>query len=163
MTVKKILFAIMILTAFSACAQKVTTLAAAYVIPTAADAKKMEQDIFSYINEYRNSIGLSSLQLSKEATTEAVNHSSDMAYKKTPFGHEGFNARMDNIIKTVGFIHASAENVAAGYLSAKQVVDGWLNSPGHKKNIEGDYKLTGIGVVTDGEGRLFFTQIFLRP
>ena len=31
------------------------------------------------------------------------------------------------------------ENVAAGQMTAREVVDGWLNSPGHKKNIEGRF------------------------
>jgi uncharacterized protein YkwD len=58
--------------------------------------------------------------------------------------------------------NAVAENVAFGSSTAKEVVDGWLNSPGHKKNIEGNYKLTGIGVARDQQAKLYFTQIFAR-
>jgi uncharacterized protein YkwD len=47
-------------------------------------------------------------------------------------------------------------------LTAHKVVDGWLHSPGHKKNIEGDYNFTGIGVSKDKNGRIYYTQIFLR-
>lgn len=65
-------------------------------------------------------------------------------------------------MKNNGWITASAENVAYGQLSAKEVVKGWLNSPGHKKkNIEDNYTLTGIGVYTDKKGVIFFTQIFV--
>jgi uncharacterized protein YkwD len=71
---------------------------------------------------------------------------------------------VQNIKKAMGtsFMAASAENVAYGQLSAKAVVDGWLKSAPHKKNIEGNYNLTGIGLAKDRKGVIYFTQIFLR-
>ena len=57
---------------------------------------------------------------------------------------------------------ASAENVAFGKLSAEGVVKGWINSPRHRKNIEGDYMYMGVGVAKDSKGISFFTQIFIR-
>jgi hypothetical protein len=33
-----------------------------------------------------------------------------------------------------------------GPMGAREVVDGWLHSPGHRRNIEGDFRLTGIGL-----------------
>ena len=56
-----------------------------------------------------------------------------------------FEDRVKVITQKIGNIHSSAENVAYGNLSARQVVDVWLKSPGHRKNIEGKYTLTGIG------------------
>jgi uncharacterized protein YkwD len=47
-------------------------------------------------------------------------------------------------------------------MSAREVVDGWLKSPGHKRNIEGDFTLTGIGIASDKQGNIYFTQIFSR-
>ena len=38
----------------------------------------------------------------------------------------------------------------------------WLNSPGHRKNIEGDFTHIGIGVVKNDAGVYYFTQIFLK-
>ena len=43
----------------------------------------------------------------------------------------------------------------------KAVVTAWLNSPGHKSNIESNSNLTGVGVAFDG-GTIYFTQIFIR-
>ena len=51
---------------------------------------------------------------------------------------------------------------AMGILSAGEVVNMWLNSPGHKRNIEGNFTLTGIGIAEADNGYLYFTQIFLR-
>jgi uncharacterized protein YkwD len=83
-------------------------------------------------------------------------------YGKRSFGHDGFDNRIADIRKSAGFIRGAAENVAYGQLTAAQVVDGWLNSPGHKKNIEGDYNLTGIGTVQREDGVIYFTQIFIK-
>lgn len=122
----------------------------------------MDGAILRYVNEHRHSLGLASLQLLAEASKQAYTHSRNMAGRKTGFGHDGFNQRIQAIKQHNGWITASAENVAYGRLSAKEVVKGWLNSPGHKKNIEGNYTLTGIGVYTDRKGIIFFTQIFVR-
>jgi uncharacterized protein YkwD len=124
----------------------------------------MDASILRYINDYRRSKGLSSLQALDVATEQAYLHSKNMATGKTGFGHTGFDKRVQVIQKTMGvsYVSASAENVANGQLSAKEVVKGWLNSPGHKRNIEGNYTLTGIGTYKDREGNFYFTQIFIR-
>ena len=49
-----------------------------------------------------------------------------------------------------------------GYSTAKAVVDGWIDSDGHRENIEGDYNIIGIAAVKDANGRYYFTQIFLN-
>ena len=122
----------------------------------------MTKSILDYVNEYRHSKGLSSLRPLDIASRQAYIHSKEMASRETGFGHEGFDQRMQAIKQNIGWITASAENVAYGQLSAREVVKGWLNSPGHKKNIEGNYTFTGIGVYQDRKGIIFFTQIFLR-
>lgn len=122
----------------------------------------MEESILYYINDHRHSLGLVSLQPVAEAARQAYRHSKDMADRKTDFGHEGFDQRIQAIKQQSGWISASAENVAYGQLSAREVVNGWLNSPGHKRNIEGNYRFTGIGVYKDRKGITFFTQIFFR-
>jgi uncharacterized protein YkwD len=52
--------------------------------------------------------------------------------------------------------------VASGQMTAREVVNGWLKSPGHKKNIEGNFVLTGIGYARSKKGDIYFTQIFSR-
>jgi uncharacterized protein YkwD len=63
----------------------------------------------------------------------------------------------------LGRLPLSAENVAYGNITAKEVVDNWLKSPGHRRNIEGKYTITGIGVAKSSDGTIFFTQIFVEP
>ena len=85
-----------------------------------------------------------------------------MATGKTPLGHDGFNSRIQRISSQLGKVNRSAENVAYGSRTAKDVVNGWLSSPGHRQNIEGDFNLTGIGVARNSRGEFYFTQLFIR-
>ena len=42
-----------------------------------------------------------------------------------------------------------------------RAVAGWLRSSRHRTNIEGPYEATGVGVVSNAEGEIYFTQIFV--
>ena len=62
------------------------------------------------------------------------------------------------------------ENIAAGQPTPEVVVDGWLRSPGHCKNImESGFSEIGLSFVRrpseprDPEGRPFWTQVFGKP
>lgn len=125
-------------------------------------AGTMENSILKYVNDHRRSRGKEPLQMLNVASKQAYTHSKNMATGKTAFSHNGYDQRIAAIEQSIGSTSASAENVAYGNLTAKGVVDVWLNSPGHKKNMEGSYNLTGIGVSKDRQGALYFTQIFLR-
>jgi uncharacterized protein YkwD len=134
------------------------------VVRNAPPPGNIEENILGLINDYRRSRGLSSLQMTDIASYQAAQHSRNMASGKTAFSHDGFEQRIAAIKKAMGadYMAAAAENVARGQMSAKEVVNGWLKSAGHKKNIEGNYNLTGVGVAQNSKGELFFTQIFLR-
>ena len=118
--------------------------------------------IFDAINYYRLEHGLSSLKLNETVSKEARKHSRDMATKQVAFGHTGFKKRANSIFKRFDQPQAIAENVAYIDGNIKNIVTLWLNSRGHKKNIEGRYNLTGIGIAYDKNGVAFVTQIFLN-
>jgi uncharacterized protein YkwD len=121
----------------------------------------METEILQFVNEDRKQHDLRLLQINSRESSLALKHSEDMAKGKVKFGHDGFNSRAKIIQKELGATEIG-ENVASGLMTAREVVDGWLNSPGHKKNIEGDFLLTGIGYARDKKGEIYFTQIFSR-
>jgi uncharacterized protein YkwD len=121
----------------------------------------METEILQYVNEDRRDHGLEPLQINALESSLALKHSQDMASGKVNFGHDGFNSRAKTIQKSLGS-NEIGENVASGPMTAREVVDGWLKSPGHKKNIEGNFTLTGIGYARDKKGSIYFTQIFSR-
>ncbi|HVV06531.1 MAG TPA: CAP domain-containing protein [Puia sp.] len=132
------------------------------ILPVRGFTQPRSSDILRYVNEYRHKKGLAPLRANSFLSSIALEHSRDMLTGKTPFGHEGFHERIDRIRKRLGPIHVAAENVASGPMSAREVVDGWLHSAGHRRNIEGNFKLTGIGLARRGDGMIFFTQIFTR-
>jgi uncharacterized protein YkwD len=121
----------------------------------------MELEILQFVNDDRKQHNLRLLEINSTESALALKHSEDMASGKLKFGHEGFNARAKTIQKELGGIEIG-ENVAFGNMTAREVVDGWLKSPGHKKNIEGNFVFTGIGYARDLKGGIYFTQIFSR-
>jgi uncharacterized protein YkwD len=125
-------------------------------------ALTINAEILKYVNEHRASLGLNALVMNDVINTEAEGHSRNMANHKVPFSHDGFDGRADRIRKAITSVFGWAENVAYGANNAREAVDMWLKSPGHKKNIEGNYNLTGIGVAKSADGSLYFTQIFIN-
>jgi uncharacterized protein YkwD len=122
----------------------------------------VEDDILFYVNKFRRSKGLPALKMSEVINAEARGHSKAMANGRTGFGHQGFEGRIDDISKKLGRVSGAAENVAYGNLSAEAVVDGWIKSPGHRKNMLGNFNLIGIGAAKGKGNIIFFTQIFIN-
>jgi uncharacterized protein YkwD len=125
----------------------------------------IEQEIVKEINEYRATKGLPPLKWNPEIAQQARRHSQNMASQRVPFGHQGFQQRVEILRSEFPYRGSAAENVAfnSGYRNpAKQAVEGWLKSPGHRKNIEGQYTFTGIGVSRGSNGEYYLTQLFVQ-
>ena len=132
----------------------------AAVPETSSIAPAIERDVLYYVNKHRESKGLAPLSFNAIVASEARRHSTNMASKRVAFGHDGLTARTRNITARIKSVHAVSENVARGTLTAQQVVNLWLKSEGHRRNIEGNYKYTGIGVARARNSELYFTGIF---
>lgn len=122
----------------------------------------IEKKIFILINQYREKKGLKELKYADAVASEARTHSSRMASHLAGFGHGGFDGRFRRFKRKYPRMMGCAENVAYGAKDAEAAVDMWLHSSGHKKNIKGAYTHTGIGVVRNRKGIMYFTQIFIR-
>jgi len=136
--------------------------AAAFVRPTST-SPALERAAFELVNRHRRARGLPALTLDARIAREARLHSDDMAAGRTPFGHEGFDERARALRRVIPW-PATAENVAydRGHRDpAAEAVRGWLASRGHRRNIEGPYELTGVGVASNAAGEVYFTQIFV--
>lgn len=144
--------------------KKQTKVAGVSTVVEKRDARivAMEADVLTLINKYRQAKGLGELAMNDVVSEEARKHSENMAKGKVPFSHEGFNTRSKTITSKVPNVKGVAENVAYGQRSAQEVVADWIKSPGHKLNIEGNYKQTGIGIVADAKGVLYYTQMFVK-
>ncbi|MEL6778261.1 MAG: CAP domain-containing protein [Cyanobacteria bacterium J06597_16] len=121
-------------------------------------------DVFNLTNAERQRQGLSPLTLSTELAQAAQDHANDMA-NNNYFAHEGSNGSTPATrAKARGYnFSAIAENIGAGYSSPAEVVQGWLNSPGHRKNIlNGTYTEIGLGFARNSQSKFgtYWSQVF---
>jgi len=129
------------------------------VIITSGPLSITEQ-ILKLVNEHRQSIGESSLVRNSVADNLAKDHTYYMISENN-ISHDNFNARFQELQQKVD-AKSAGENVASGYPTAKSVMNGWLNSSGHKANIEGNFTHLGIAAIKDSQGRYYYTQLFYR-
>ncbi|MEZ2280213.1 MAG: CAP domain-containing protein [Microcoleus sp.] len=122
----------------------------------------LETAVNQQINQYRASKKLPPLSIDPRITQQARIHSENMASGKVKFSHDGFEGRA----KAIAIPYQSvAENVAynMGFSDpVRNAVDGWIKSDGHRKNMEGQFNLTGIGIAKNAKGEYYFTQLFVR-
>lgn len=126
-----------------------------------ADSNLVE-DVLSYTNKFRKSKGLPALIMKDDLNDIAQKHSTNMAKGRVGFGHDGFQNRYDEARKKISGFSGFAENVAYGAKSGKDVVNMWKNSSGHRRNMLGNYKYIGIATSKDRQGRIYYTQVFVR-
>lgn len=135
--------------------------AAALVIGGAATSAVAEtptldaarQYILAETNEARALSGLPALTLSASLSTIAQDCSAVQA-ANNEMAH-----CLDYYTKYVDGWASAAENVAYGY-QYTAVVDGWMNSPGHRANILSRATHIGIGVAYSADGSPYYTQDF---
>ena len=124
---------------------------------------RLEREMVDAVNRYRASKGLPSFEASIIITGQARIHSKRMAADEVPLAHDGAEERTEKIGEFIPW-KSTSENVA--YSTKRDnlidfVLERWILSPGHLKNIEGEFNITGIGVALSPDGRYFFTQIFV--
>jgi uncharacterized protein YkwD len=86
-----------------------------------------------------------------------------MANGTTAFGHTGFSTRCSAAKSVLGGGNWCGENVAAGQKTPKDAFNSWMNSSGHRANIEkGQATYTGFGYAQNSSGKYYWTQIFLE-
>jgi serralysin len=103
--------------------------------------------VLELTNEFRAQNGLSALKLNEELNAAALGHSADMA-NQDYFAHIGKNGSEPwDRAKIVGYeARTMGENIAAGYTTPEAVVEGWKNSPGHRKNmLNSNFTELGVG------------------
>jgi uncharacterized protein YkwD len=134
------------------------------VQPTPSTETVVEDRVLELVNQHRAEKGLGALTLHVTVVEQARAHSRHMAAGPDNFNHDGFQDRVDAINKVVS-ISLAGENIAfnSGLSDPGRVAfDAWLKSDGHRANIEGDFDITGIGVVKTKDGIYYLTQIFAR-
>lgn len=124
-----------------------------------------EQEVFDLVNEIRVENGLKEFVYNETLAQTARAHSEDMM-ERGFFSHQNPDGESSSDRITAAGINwtQTAENIAAGYKSPEAVVEGWMNSPGHKANILGSCEEMGVGLAISQDSsdiyKYYWTQNF---
>jgi uncharacterized protein YkwD len=131
---------------------------------TQVSEAEMEAQLHAAVNRRRQSRGLPPFAFDPGMAEIARRHSRDMAAERVPFGHAGFDDRFA-AVRRLGAYSTFAENVGYNDYPADRATtvafDGFVRSAGHRKNLDGAFTRTGIGVARTGR-TYYFTQVFAR-
>lgn len=119
-----------------------------------------ELELINIINNYRVSKGLISLAKVDYISVKSEEHDNYMI-AKGGISHDYFQDRYEALVNKLGAVNVS-ENLAYNYSTPQGVFNAWLNSAGHKANIEGDFTHFGIAIRTNSEGKKFYTNLFMK-
>ena len=119
-----------------------------------------EQEVVDLVNQIRKNHGLNPLTVNWQLSRVARYKSQDMLDKKY-FSHTSptYGSPFD-MIKAFNISYRTAgENIAMGYTTPSAVVNGWMNSTGHRANIlNANFTQIGVGYVANGH---YWTQMFI--
>lgn len=116
-----------------------------------------EQQVLNLVNKERQKHGLQPVKLDSKLNAASLDHSKDMqarnffSHQSPIAGKRDFWQRAQNFGTT-----ANSENIAMGQQTPQKVVEGWMNSSGHRRNILSP-RATRMGIGRVGN---YWTQMF---
>ncbi|GAA0568772.1 hypothetical protein GCM10010172_61340 [Paractinoplanes ferrugineus] len=132
---------------------------------TTNPSARAQQQILALVNLNRRRSGCGSLSLDRRLITAANRHAADMA-RRAYFAHVSRNGADSGArLRAAGYRWARyGENIARGFNSPWDVVNGWMRSPGHRRNIL-DCRLhqMGIGLAISRDHTTYWVQDFATP
>ena len=118
------------------------------------------QEVLRLVNAERAANGLAALRLNSSLCNVAQVKAQDMKDKRY-FSHTSptYGSPFD-MMRRFGVTYVAAgENIAMGYRTPAAVMQGWMNSSGHRANIlSGKFTQMGIGYVESGN---YWCQMFI--
>lgn len=125
------------------------------------DYSQDELKLAQIINEYRASQGLNTLDIVNHISYKSLEHN-DYMINNNVVNHDFFSQRAENIIEVLGATKVG-ENIAYNFSTPNAAMYAWLNSPGHKANLDGDYTHFGISItVNPSNGKKYYTNMFMK-
>ena len=133
-------------------------------IPTVTTTAQ-ENEVIRLVNVQRANAGLHMLTTNWQLCRVARYKSADMA-NKGYFSHTSPTYGSPfQMMESFGLkFSAAGENIAYGQQSPAEVMNAWMNSPGHRSNImNGTYTEIGVGLAKNSSGVCYWTQQFMKP
>lgn len=121
------------------------------------NASQLTHTIGAGLNQFRESQSLGDLRMNRDLSQAAMIHACDMALNNY-FDHRGTDGSNSEVrVRRAGYHNCLvAENLAWGYPDPSQIVNGWIQSSGHRHNMllanARDY---GVGVVDSPRGPMW--------
>ena len=119
-----------------------------------------EAEVVRLVNDIRRQNGLKPLTENWELSRVARYKSQDMLDNRYFAHNSPTYGTPFQMMKSFGLsFHTAGENIAKGYSTPQAVVNGWMNSSGHRANIlNAGYTQIGVGYVAQGH---YWTQMFM--
>lgn len=133
-------------------------------IPNYGDVKVLEDKIVTLVNQERSNRGLSLLKSNWQLSRTARYKSQDMAIKGYFDHYSPTYGSPFQMMESFGIrFTAAGENIAKGQRTTSEVMNSWMNSPGHRSNIlSPTYNQLGVGVAKTASGVYVWTQMFIK-
>lgn len=122
-------------------------------------------EVIRLVNVERSKSGLAPLKANADLSKVATAKAQDMI-DKNYFSHTSptYGSPFDMMTKFGIKYTAAGENIAYGQKTPADVMNGWMNSPGHKANIlNSNFTEIGVGIAKDKNGTPYWVQMFINP
>lgn len=118
--------------------------------------------LYAASNSYRRASGKGTLARKADLDRLAQQHSESMA-RRGKLDHAGASSRTDEVAARYG-VNEKAENVMRWHVKAgrdpQAMLQQWIGSSGHRRNLLGNYAIGGLGIAQDELGNIWVTQIY---
>lgn len=118
--------------------------------------------VLDLVNAERAKAGVKPLTLNSKAVSAAQVRAQEIAVSFSHTRPDG--SSFSTALKAAGLSFTrSGENIAYGQRSAEAVMNGWMNSSGHRANIlSSQYDSIGIGHYQNAAGVNYWVQLFVK-
>ena len=124
--------------------------------PPADPGAQMVADVIAATNAQRTAAGLPALTVSSCATEQVTSRVAGLVASGA-FEHPPLEP-----VLSACALSAAGENLAKGYQDGASVVDGWMNSEGHKANVLGDWTEQGVSCQLRTDGQWLCGAVYTR-
>lgn len=129
--------------------------------PAQLRARAVAAQVIRLTNTERKEAGCPALSLDGQLITASLRQSNYMARTRL-FSHVWRDgSTFVDRTEDAGYEQPAGENIAWGYRSAPDVVEAWMSSSGHRRNILNcKARSMGAGVAFAADGTPYYTQVF---
>ena len=119
------------------------------------------EQVVKLVNQERAKAGLQPLSINRSVEAAALVRAKETEKSFSHTRPDGRNFSTALTEKGVSY-RTSGENIAWGQRTPEQVMNGWMNSSGHRANIlSSKYTSIGVGYFRASSGKTYWTQLFI--